>query len=123
MQSQAEFDRERDEARRKAELDCSSGLKVAPTEGWKESLAGAREEARAGAREEARAAGREVGLAEGRREGKIEMIHFCESYLNRPETPTAELAGLTLDELTHRADALLVECFRKSDSKKDVSFT
>jgi hypothetical protein len=54
------------EARRKAQLDYNTGLKVA--------------------RPERREEGERIGT-----------IHLCERLLNRPETPTDELAALSLE--------------------------
>lgn len=48
-----------------------------------------------------------TGLKVARLEGeKIGMIHLSERLLNLPETPTEQLLGLTLDDLTCRADEL-----------------
>jgi predicted transposase/invertase (TIGR01784 family) len=44
---------------------------------------------------------------DGRAEGeKIGIIHHCERLLNRQQTPTEQLATLSLDELTRLADEL-----------------
>lgn len=37
---------------------------------------------------------------------KIGIIHHCERLLNRPETPSEQLVGLSLEELTRLADEL-----------------
>ncbi len=79
MLTQTDLERERYEARRKAQLDYNTGLKVARLEG------------------------REEGRAEGE---KIGMIHAFERLLNRPQTPTEQLAGRSLEELTRLADEL-----------------
>jgi predicted transposase/invertase (TIGR01784 family) len=51
--------------------------------------------------------GLKVARLEGRAEGeKIGIIHFCEQVLHRPETPTEQLAGLSLEELTRIAGEL-----------------
>jgi hypothetical protein len=51
--------------------------------------------------------GREEGLQKGRIQGeKIGTIHFCQRLLNLPETATAELAALSIEELTRRVDNL-----------------
>lgn len=71
MLTQSELDRERYEARRKAQLDYNTGMKIARLEGE-----------------------------------KIGRIHAFERLLNLPETPTEQLLGLTLDDLTRRADEL-----------------
>ena len=48
-----------------------------------------------------------VARMEGRNEGeKIGAIHMCERLLGRSETPTEQLAALSLDELTRLADEL-----------------
>ena len=48
-----------------------------------------------------------TGLKVARLEGeKIGIIHFCEQVLHRPETPTEQLAGLSLEELTRIAGEL-----------------
>jgi hypothetical protein len=95
MLAQTDAERERYEARRKAQLDYNTGMKAARLEG------------RAEGRVEGRAEGRAEGRVEGRGEGeKIGMIHLCERLLQRPETPTAQLAALSLDDLTRLADEL-----------------
>src|SRR5580698_8901773 len=82
MLSQTDIERERYEARRKAQLDYNSGLKGARLEGKAE------------------------GKAEGLAEGKIGVIQFCERLLRRPETLTEQLQSLSLDELIKLADDL-----------------
>jgi predicted transposase/invertase (TIGR01784 family) len=79
MLSQTDLERERYEARRKAQLDYNTGMKVARMEG------------------------REEGLLEGEQIGRI---HAFERLLQRPETPTEQLAALSVEELTRRADEL-----------------
>jgi predicted transposase/invertase (TIGR01784 family) len=78
MLTQTDLERERYEARRKAQLDDQTRLKGARLE----------------------------GRQEGRAEEKISTIHFCERLLDRPETATEELAALSLDELTRLVDDL-----------------
>jgi predicted transposase/invertase (TIGR01784 family) len=79
MLTQTELERERYEARRKAQLDYNTGLKVARME----------------------------GRAEGRNEGeRIGLIHAFERLLNRPETPTEELSRLSPEDLARLADDL-----------------
>jgi predicted transposase/invertase (TIGR01784 family) len=90
MLSQTDQERERYEARRKAQLDYNTGLKVSRMEG----------------REEGRVEGRIEGLTKGE---QIGMIHLLERWLNRPKTPTEQLAALSLDDLTRLADALQAE--------------
>ena len=86
MLTQTEVERERYEARRKAQLDYNTGLKAA------------------------RLDGRDEGRAEGRVQGeKIGAIHLCERMLQRPETPTEQLAALSLDDLSRLADELQTE--------------
>jgi flagellar biosynthesis/type III secretory pathway protein FliH len=83
MLSQTDQERERYEARRKAQLDWNTGIKVARLEG------------------------REEGLQEGQAKGeKIGIIHLCERLLQRPETPTEQLAALSIDELARLAEDL-----------------
>jgi len=66
MLSQAEVERERYEARLKAQLDHNSLMKAAFRY-------------------------REAGLAEGLAKGeKIGIIHYCERLLKRPETPAEQ---------------------------------
>jgi predicted transposase YdaD len=85
--TQTDAERERYEARRKAQLDYNTGLKVARLEG----------------REEGRLEGRQ----EGRREGEqIGRIHAYERLLHRPETPSVQLVALPFQELVRRADEL-----------------
>lgn len=76
MLTQTEEERERYEARRKAQLDYNTGLRAARIEGHIE------------------------GRTEGRTEGEILAIHLCERLLQRPETPTEQLACLPLEGLT-----------------------
>jgi hypothetical protein len=75
MLSQTDVERERYEARRKAQLDYNTGMKVARLEG--------------------RLEGEQIG-----------RIHTYERLLQRPETPTEQLATLSLEDLTRRADEL-----------------
>src|SRR5438874_12273183 len=85
MLAQTDLERERYEARRKAQLDYNTGLKVARMEG------------------------REEGVADGVARGQIHLIHFCERLLHRPETPTEQLAALALEDLTRLTDELQAE--------------
>jgi hypothetical protein len=78
MLTQDHLERERYEARRKAQLDYNTGLKAARLE----------------------------GQAEGEKRGFIRIIHLCESWLNRPETPAENLAILSLEDLTRLANDL-----------------
>jgi predicted transposase/invertase (TIGR01784 family) len=78
MLSQTDIERERYEARRKAQLDYNSGLKGARLEGEAEGLA----------------------------KGKIGVIQFCERLLGLTETATERLQSLSLEELTKLADDL-----------------
>ena len=78
MLAQTAEERERYEARRKWQLDYNTGIKVARME----------------------------GLAAGRTEEKIGIIHFLEQLLQRPETPTAYLASLSLEDLARLTSAL-----------------
>ena len=77
----------------------------------------ARLEGRAEGHEEGRAEGREQGRAEGRDQGRkqeiIKTVHFCQRLLNRPESPPAELAALSLDELSRLADELQAQALKR----------
>jgi predicted transposase/invertase (TIGR01784 family) len=79
MLAQTAEERERYEARRKAQLDYNTGLKVAHMEGVME--------------------GRIEGEMKGRVEGEIRRIHLCERLLKRPQTAAENLNQLSLDEL------------------------
>jgi hypothetical protein len=79
MLTQTDLERERYEARRKAQLDQNTLVKVARLEG----------------REEGRTQGEQIGV-----------IHLCERLLNCPETPTERLAALSLEQLARLADEL-----------------
>jgi predicted transposase/invertase (TIGR01784 family) len=85
MLTQDEVERERYEARRKAQLDHNTLVRVAREEGW------------------------EKGHKEGHKEGKIDVIRSCERLLNRPESPTDQLMALSLDELTRLTTELLAQ--------------
>jgi predicted transposase/invertase (TIGR01784 family) len=71
MLAQNEIERERYEARRKAQLDYNSGINAARMEGE-----------------------------------RIGVIHLCERFLQRPETPLEQLQNLSLEELTRLAEDL-----------------
>jgi predicted transposase/invertase (TIGR01784 family) len=90
MLARTDLERERYEARRKAQLDYNTGLKVARLEG------------------------RQEGIQEGQIKGeKIGIIHLCESLLNRPETATAQLAALSIEALARLADDLQSQVLKK----------
>jgi hypothetical protein len=72
MLSQTEIERERYEARRKAQLGYNSDMKAVRLEGKIEGLA---------------------------KRDRIGVIHFCERFLKQPETPMGELQSLSLEEL------------------------
>lgn len=93
MLTQTELERERYEARRKAQLDYNTLQKAAHLEGREVGLA--------------------EGLAEGRAEGKIGIIRFCERLLNRPETPEEELAALPMEDLTRLAEELQEQALKQ----------
>jgi hypothetical protein len=78
--TQTDTERERYEARRKAQLDYNTGLKVA--------------------------------RMEGRTEGEIGRIHLCERLLNRPLTPTEQLASQSPEELIQLADELQAQVLK-----------
>jgi predicted transposase/invertase (TIGR01784 family) len=82
MLAQSDVERERYEARRKAQLDYLTGLKAARQEG------------------------RQEGHTEGRAEGEIGRIHLCERLLKRPLTPTEQLVNRPLEDLIQLADEL-----------------
>jgi predicted transposase/invertase (TIGR01784 family) len=106
MLAQSDAERERYEARRKAQLDINTGMKVARMEG--------REEGEKIGREEGEKIGREEGEKIGRAKGeKIGIIHFCERLLQKPETPAAQLANLSLEELTRLADELQAQALQQ----------
>jgi hypothetical protein len=82
MLGQTEMERERYEARRKAQLDYNTGMTVARMEG------------------------RVEGEVAGQARGIITMIHVSERLLNRPQTPAEQLAALALEDLTRMAEEL-----------------
>ena len=61
-------------------------------------------------REQGREEGREQGLLQGQ---KIGMIHLCEQMLNRPQTPTEQLARLSREDLTRLAEKLQAELLKQ----------
>jgi predicted transposase/invertase (TIGR01784 family) len=85
MLAQTDEERERYEARRKAQLDYNTGMKVARME----------------------------GRQEGRAEGEIGRIHLCERLLNRPLTPTEQLVSRSLEDLIHLADDLQAQVLKQ----------
>ena len=90
MLTQDQLERERYEARLKAQFDRNTLLRAGDRrheEGLQEGLQ----------------QGREQGRALGE---KIGMIHAYEQLLNLPQTPDAELAALSLEELTSKAEKL-----------------
>jgi len=95
MLSQTDEERERYEARRKAQLDYNTGLKVSRMEGREE--------------------GRVEGLTKGEQIGRI---HLLERWLGRPATPTDELAALALDDLTRLADALQAQFENSRENRR-----
>ena len=78
MLMQSDIERERYEARRKAQLDFNSGMKAAHLK----------------------------GLAEGEKAVTIRSIHFCEKLLLRSETPLEQLQQMSSEELTRLAEDL-----------------
>ena len=87
--AQTNLERERYEARRKAQLDYNTGLKVARMEGIEE------------------------GVAKGVARGQIHLIHFCERLLHRPETTDEQLIALPLEELARLADELQAQVIKQ----------
>jgi predicted transposase/invertase (TIGR01784 family) len=112
MLAQTDLERERYEARRKAQLDYNTGLKVAHMEGKEEGLAEGQMQ-RIVARKEGREEGVAEGLEEGVAKGQIHLIHFCERLLHRPETSTEQLTGLSLQDLTRLADELQAQVIKQ----------
>ena len=113
MLSQAEIDRERYEARWKAQLDHNSLMRVkreieegkaaieegkAAIEEGKAAIAQMQAET-----EKSREKSEKLGLEKGE---KIGVIHFCEQLLNRPKTPSEQLAALSAEELSRLAEEL-----------------
>jgi predicted transposase/invertase (TIGR01784 family) len=93
MLAQTDVERERYEARRKAQLDYNTGLKVARLEGLEEGLQ----------------KGLEKGLAEGQATEKIHTIHLLERKLQQSESPAEQLAQRSLDELSQLVEQLLAQ--------------
>ena len=60
-----------------------------------------------------RALARMEGIEEGVAKGQIRLIHFCERLLHRPETPTEQLAVLSLEDLTRLADELQAQVIQQ----------
>jgi hypothetical protein len=102
MLAQTDVERERYEARRKAQLDYNTGMKAARLEGLAEGEKIGRTEGEKIGRTE----GEKKGRVEGEKIGKIGTVHLCERLLQRPETPTEQLAALSLDDLTRLAEEL-----------------
>jgi flagellar biosynthesis/type III secretory pathway protein FliH len=105
MLSQTEIERERYEARRKAQLDYTSGMNAARREGEKSGEKVGLEKGEKVGLEK----GEKVGLEKGEKLGlekgeQIGVIHLCERMLGRPETPTEQLAALSVAELSRLAD-------------------
>ena len=78
MLTQDDLERERYEARRKAQLDLTSSLEAARLE----------------------------GLEQGEKRGIIRAINLCENLLKRGETPATDLITRSLDDLTRLLDDL-----------------
>jgi hypothetical protein len=89
MLTQADQQLERYEARRKAQLDDQKRLRVARMEG------------------------REEGRTEGKKIGIIRTIHFCQRILDQTQSPSEQLAGLSLEELTCMADDLQAQVLKQ----------
>ena len=87
MMAQSEIERERYEARRKAQMDHDWIIKSSKAES------------------------RAEGLAQGE---KIGAIHVYERLLNKSETPREQLQSITLEELTRMADALRMQIEARS---------
>jgi len=83
MLTQSDLERERYEARRKAQLDYDTDIKVARLEGREE--------------------GAQQGLAKGQQIGRVQTY---ERLLHQPTTPTEQLAQASVEDLSRRADEL-----------------
>ncbi len=115
MLTQDGMQREIYEAREKARRDA---------EDWRSALQRARESAQEGyakGREEGREEGHEEGRQEGRQEGRLEgrelgmwigRIRSYEELLKRPPKPDAELASMTVDEMSELAERLRDELLK-----------
>ncbi len=101
MLTQQDIERERYEARRKAQLDHNSSLNAAKQEGFGMGQEKGREE------------GREEGRVEGQKIAIIRNIRFCEHMLNRPVTPTEQLETLPLEELNRLAEELQAQALKR----------
>jgi len=114
MLTQTDLERERYEARRKAQLDYNTGLKVARMEGQEQGLEQGRKQGREEGREQGREEGREEGREQGRIQGeKIGIIHAFERLLNRPQNPADQLTRLALEDLSRLADELQAELMKQ----------
>jgi predicted transposase/invertase (TIGR01784 family) len=119
MLSQSDLERERYEARRKAQLDHNTFLKEARMTGLEQGLEQGRQQGRQQGLEQGLEQGRQQGLEQGRQQGleqgrqqgreaeRICTIHQLEALLGRPATPAADLARCDLDELGRIVDQLL----------------
>jgi len=107
MLTQSELEYERYESRRKAQLDENTLRNAAQRE-----MEAAQREMEA-AQREMEAAQREVETA--RREIQ-KSIRFCELMLDRPETPTDQLAPLSLEELSRLAEELQAESLKRKSA-------
>jgi predicted transposase YdaD len=94
------LERERYEARRKAQLDYNSGLISARMEGEEKG------------RMEGRMEGKEEGRSEAERIAAIRLIHLCERLLQRSEYSKEELDRLSLSELTRLGNDLEAELLK-----------
>lgn len=99
MPYQIDPERERQEARLKAQLDENTRIRVARMEGF----------------EEGRKQAWQIGFQEGREEGRTEglakvrvifLIQHREQALQQAETPLDDLFALSLADLNRRADEL-----------------
>lgn len=102
MLTQTDLERERYEARRKAQLDENTLVNVARLEG----------------EQKGRLEGEQKGRLEGEQQGRLEgeqigLIHAYERLLNRPETSAVELAARGLAELKRLADELQQQVLKR----------
>ncbi|CAN5182022.1 hypothetical protein BH10PLA2_BH10PLA2_08100 [soil metagenome] len=106
MLTEAEIERERYEARLKAQLDYNSLMK-APQRYREQGLEEGRQVGLLEGHQQGRQEGRQEGHLEGLRQGEIiGAVRLCQRLLGVPETPTDELACLSIDQLARLAEDL-----------------
>jgi predicted transposase/invertase (TIGR01784 family) len=112
MLTQTDLERERYEARRKAQLDYNSGLIAARKEGEEKGRMEGKEEGRKEGEEKGRMEGKEEGRSEAERIAAIRLIHLCERILQRSVYSKEELDRLSLSELTRLGNDLEAELLK-----------